>query len=137
MRRAALLPALLLLGLAGCGGDDDDEGGKAGKAAKIVVASPEPGARVSSPAPVAGTASVFEGTVQVRILDADGDAIARGFATASAGAPGRGRFSTELGFSVDRAQTGVIKVFEPNVASPGESAKRELFTVKVPVRLVP
>ena len=132
-----MLPALFLLALAGCGGDDDDDGGTGGKQAAIVVESPEPGSSVSSPVTIAGTASVFEGTVQIRILDAGGNPVASGFATASAGAPGRGDFSKEIEFSVDKAEEGVVKVFEQNVASPAENPKRELFTVKVPVQLEP
>jgi Immunoglobulin-like domain of bacterial spore germination len=133
----ALLAALLLLAFAACGDDDDDDAGGGGGEAAIVVESPEPGASVSSPVLVSGTASVFEGTVQLRVLDADGERIASGFATASAGAPERGDFSTRLGFSVDEAQDGVIRAFEQNVASPSESPDRELFAVEVPVRLEP
>jgi Immunoglobulin-like domain of bacterial spore germination len=133
----ALLAALLLVASAGCGDDDDEDGGTAGDEAAIVVESPEPGASVSSPVTITGTASVFEGTVQLRILDADGGVIARTFTTASAGAPERGDFSKEVEFSVDEAQDGVVDAFEQNVASPGESSERELFTVEVPVRLEP
>jgi Immunoglobulin-like domain of bacterial spore germination len=137
MKLPALLAAVLLLALAGCGNDDDEEGGTGGDEAAIVVESPEPGASVSSPVTISGTASVFEGTVQLRILDADGEEIARAFTTASAGAPERGDFSKEVEFSVGDAQDGVIRAFEQNVASPEESPERELFTVEVPVQLEP
>jgi Immunoglobulin-like domain of bacterial spore germination len=138
MRLPALLAALFLLASAGCGDDyDDEDGGTGGDEAAIVVESPEPGASVSSPVTISGTASVFEGTVQLRILDADGEEIARAFTTASAGAPERGDFSEEVEFTVDEAQDGVIKVFEQNVASPEESPGRELFKVEVPVQLQP
>jgi hypothetical protein len=133
----ALFAALLLLVFAGCGDDDDDDGDTGGDEAAIVVASPEPGASVSSPVTISGTASVFEGTVQLRILDADGEEIASAFTTASAGAPERGDFSEDVEFSVDRAQDGVIEAFEQNVASPEEGPERELFTVDVPVQLKP
>jgi hypothetical protein len=133
----ALLAALLLLGFAGCSDGDDEEGGTGRDQAAIVVESPEPGASVSSPITISGTASVFEGTVQLRILDADGESIASAFTTASAGAPGRGDFSEEVGFTVDEAQNGVVEVFEQNVASPEESPERQLFTVEVPVQLEP
>jgi hypothetical protein len=137
MKLSALLAALLLLAFAGCGGDDDEDGDTGGDEAAIVVESPEPGASVSSPVTISGTASVFEGTVQLRILDADGEEIASAFTTASAGAPERGEFSEEVEFTVDEAQDGVVEVFEQNVASPEESPERELFTVEVPVRLEP
>jgi hypothetical protein len=135
MKLLALLAALLLLGFAGCGNDDDEGGGTGGDEAAIVVESPEPGASVSSPVTVSGTASVFEGTVQLRILDADGEEIASAFTTASAGAPERGDFSEEVAFTVDEAQDGMVEVFEQNVASPEESPERELFRVEVPVHL--
>jgi Immunoglobulin-like domain of bacterial spore germination len=134
---AIIALALVFLTLAGCGGDDDDEDGGGGGEAKIVVESPEPGASVSSPVTISGTASVFEGTVQLRIRDADGEVIARAFATASAGAPERGEFSREVEFTVEEAQDGVIEAFEQNVASPQESPERELFKVDVPVELEP
>jgi hypothetical protein len=137
MKLLALLAALLLLGFAGCGNDDDEGGGTGGDEAAIVVESPEPGASVSSPVTVSGTASVFEGTVQLRILDADGEEIASAFTTASAGAPERGDFSEEVAFKVDEAQDGMVEVFEQNVASPEESPERELFRVEVPVHLEP
>jgi hypothetical protein len=139
MKPLALLAALLLLVLAGCGDDDDDagDGDTAAEEAAIVVESPEPGASISSPVTISGTASVFEGTVQLRILDADGDEVGHAFTTASAGAPDRGSFSEDVEFSVDEAQDGVVKAFEQNVASPEESPERELFTVEVPVQLEP
>jgi hypothetical protein len=137
MKLAALLAALLLLAFAGCGDDDNEDGEAGGEEAAIVVESPEPGASVSSPVTISGTASVFEGTLQLRILDADGEEIASAFSTASAGAPERGDFSEDVEFTVDEAQDGVIEVFEQNVASPEESPERELFTVEVPVQLEP
>jgi Immunoglobulin-like domain of bacterial spore germination len=136
MKPPALLATLLLLVLAGCGGDDED-GDTGGDEAAIVVESPEPGASVSSPVTISGTASVFEGTVQLRILDADGDEIGSTFTTASAGAPDRGDFSKQVEFTVDEPQDGVVEAFEQNVASPEESPEREQFTVEVPVRLEP
>lgn len=92
---------------------------------------------MSSPVTISGTASVFEGTVQLRILDADGEKIASTFATASAGAPDRGDFSEDVEFSIDEAQDGVVEAFEQNVASPEENPERELHTVEVPVQLEP
>jgi hypothetical protein len=135
MKLPALLATLLLV-LAGCGGDDED-GDTGGDEAAIVVESPEPGASVSSPVTISGTASVLEGTVQLRILDADGDDIGSTFTTASAGAPDRGDFSKAVEFTVDEPQDGVVEVFEQNVASPEESPERDLFTVEVPVQLEP
>jgi hypothetical protein len=137
MKFPALLAALLLLAFAGCGDDEDENGDTGGGEAAIVVESPKSNASVSSPVTVSGTASVFEATLQLRILDADGKEIASAFTTASAGAPERGVFSEDVEFTVDEEQDGLVEVFEQNVASPEESPERELFTVEVPVRLEP
>jgi Immunoglobulin-like domain of bacterial spore germination len=137
VKLAALLASLLLLAFAGCGDDDDEDRDMGGDEAAIVVESPEQGASVSSPVRISGTASVFEGTVQLRILDADGEEIASTFTTATVGAPYRGDFSEHVEFTVDEAQDGVVKVFEENVASPEENPERELFAVEVPVKLEP
>jgi hypothetical protein len=137
MKHPALLASLLLLAFAGCGDDDDEGGDTGGDEAAIVVESPQPGASVSSPVTISGTASVFEGTVQLRILASDGEEIASAFSTASTGAPERGDFSEDVEFTVDEAQDGVVEVFEQNVSSPEESPERELFTVEVPVQLEP
>jgi hypothetical protein len=137
MKHRSLLAALLLLAFAGCGDDEDEDGGTGGDEAAIVVESPAPGASVSSPVTISGTASVFEGTVQLRIRDGEGEEIASAFTTASAGAPERGDFSEEVEFAVDVAQDGVVEAYEQDVASPEESSERELFTVEVPVQLEP
>ena len=133
---AAALVVGLALALAGCGEDGDDSTPAADDTA-IVVDSPEDGASVSSPVTISGTASVFEGTVQLRILDANGEEVARTFTTASAGAPERGDFSEQVEFAVDEAQEGVIEAFEENAASPGESSEPEPSRVSVPVELEP
>ena len=135
----APIALLLLLAFAGCGGDDEGEVDRAtgGDRAAIVIEDPEPDAKISSPVTVSGTASVFEATVQLRVLDAKGDVIASAFATATAGAPESGRFSKQVEFRVEEAQAGVIRAFEQNAASPPESSNSELFAVEVPVRLEP
>ena len=92
---------------------------------------------MSSPVTVSGSASVFEGTVQIRILGADGAEVGRAFATATAGAPERGRFSADVEFDVEGAEDGAVEAFSQNVASPEESPQRKLFRVEVPVRLEP
>lgn len=94
----------------------------------IIVTAPQAGATVSSPVRVTGTASVFEGTVHVRIIDAAGRTLGRGVTTASQGAPGRGTFGVEVAYTGSGA--GVIEVFSP---SPRDGA--ELFLVRIPVTL--
>jgi hypothetical protein len=98
----------------------------------IVVVTPVIGQTVSSPVSVAGTANVFEATVSLRILDADGNEIAREFTTATCGTGCRGDYSTKLKFDVDSEQAGTIEVFE-------ESAKdgSHINVVSIPVTLAP
>ena len=111
VKPSVLLAALLFLAFGGCGDDgygDGDTGGTGGGEARIVVTSP-----------------------------AEGEVIARAFATATAGAPERGDFSKEVEFTVGEAQDGVVEAFEQNAASPGEGSQRQLFKVEVPVKLEP
>jgi germination protein M len=85
----------------------------------------------ASPLGVAGSASVFEGTVSLR-LEADGRTIAEGFVTASEGGPGRGAFSAMLDFDVDEPTDATLIAFERS-AEDGSETK----VVRMPVRLCP
>jgi hypothetical protein len=98
----------------------------------IVVESPTIGASVSSPVVVKGTANVFEATVSLRVLDAQGREIARTFTTATCGTGCRGDYSKSVRFSVSSEQQGTIEVFE-------ESAEdgRAINVVRIPVTLRP
>ena len=98
----------------------------------IVVSDPAMGERVSSPLTVQGTADVFEATVQMRLMDAEGRPLARAFTTATCGTGCRGDFSHELEFSVDREQHGVLEVWWD---SPEDGARKDV--VKIAVTLVP
>ena len=98
----------------------------------IVVTSPAPGAEVTSPVTVAGTADVFEGTVTIRIFDGTNNQIAETIATATCGSGCRGDFSVEVPYSVGGPQAGEIVAFE-------ESAEdgRHQHTIRIPVTLTP
>ena len=85
----------------------------------------------ASPLGVSGSASVFEGTVSLR-LEANGRTIAEGFATASEGGPGRGTFSTMLEFDVEEPTNATLVAFERS-AEDGSETK----VVRMPVRLCP
>jgi hypothetical protein len=98
----------------------------------IIVSSPEAGEEVSSPVSVEGTANVFEATVSIRILDADGHKVADTFTTATCGTGCRGDFSEAVAFNVADEQEGVIEVFEAS-AEDGSP----LHMVRIPVTLVP
>ena len=128
----------VVLFIGGCGDDDEPDGATGSNEDAIVIETPKRGANVQSPVTVAGTASVFEGTVQIRILDSDGEEVVSTFATATEGAPGRGEFSKRIEFSVPDAQEGLIEAYEADAATGSEgSPTGELFKVSVPVRLQP
>jgi len=95
----------------------------------IWVTSPAPGSTVASPLVVRGSAMVFEGTVQGRVVAEGGEALAQGFTTATAGAPGRGDFELRLEFAAPRQKTGWVEVYS---ISPEDG--REEHLVRVPVR---
>ena len=139
MRILSALGAVLLFAfIGGCGDDDEPDQATGEGEAAIVIETPKPGANVTSPVTVTGVASVFEGTVQIRILGEDGEEIVSTFATATEGAPGRGEFSKRIAFSVPEAQEGLIEAYEADVATGSEgSPTEELFTISVPVRLQP
>lgn len=98
----------------------------------ILVTSPSMGERVTSPVTVAGTANVFEATVQMRVLDAEGNRLDRAFTTATCGTGCRGDFSHELTFEVDSEQHGVIEVWWD---SPEDGSRRDV--VQIAVTLAP
>lgn len=98
----------------------------------IVVTEPTMGERVSSPLTVEGTADVFEATVQMRLLDAEGNRLDRAFTTATCGTGCRGDFSHELTFEVDREQHGVLEVWWD---SPEDGSRKDV--VRIAVTLVP
>ena len=80
----------------------------------IFVESPGVGAVVSSPFTLSGTASVFEGTFQARLVDSSGRRIVNVTVQASRGAPGRGRFAKEIAFSTS-AKRGVLIVYDQSM----------------------
>jgi type II secretory pathway pseudopilin PulG len=77
----------------------------------IVLRSPKSGDTVTSPVKISGRASVFEGTLSLRIKDANGNVIAEDFTTATLGAPEWGDFDTNLNYSVSSSQSGTIEVY--------------------------
>jgi germination protein M len=93
----------------------------------IFVESPGVGAVLSSPFTLTGTASVFEGSFQARLVDSSGRRIVNVIMQASLGAPGRGRFAKEVPFSTS-AKRGSLIVFDLDM----EDGSR-LDEVQIPV----
>jgi hypothetical protein len=96
----------------------------------IVVTSPLIGQRVSSPVTVAGTANVYEATVNVRILDAAGRELAARFTTATCGSGCRGDYSTTVSYRLTREQPGTVQVYEVSAMDGSQ-----LHVVDIPVVL--
>lgn len=87
---------------------------------------------MASPFLVQGMARVFEANVQFALKNAQGQEIARGFTTASAGAPEWGAYSAAISYRLtETKQNGVIEVFSQ---SPRDGSVINL--VRVPVVLL-
>jgi germination protein M len=97
----------------------------------IFVERPGVGATITSPFTISGRATAFEATVQIELRDDDDRMLARAFATATRGAPERGRFSERLAFVGDATQ-GVVIAYEESA----EDGSR-INEVRVPVLLSP
>ena len=93
----------------------------------IFVESPGIGALVASPFTLSGTASVFEGSFTARLVDSSGRRIVSTSVQASQGAPGRGRFAQEIGFSTSAAR-GTLIVYDQSM----EDGSRQ-DEVRIPV----
>ena len=93
----------------------------------IFVETPGAGAVVSSPFLLSGTAMVFEGSFQARLVDSSGRRIVNVIMQASRGAPGRGRFAKDVAFSTS-AKRGTLIVFDQSM----EDGSRQ-NEVRIPV----
>jgi hypothetical protein len=79
---------------------------------KIIIDSPDASTTISSPVQVSGTASVDKGTVVAVVLDAGGNELGRGTATASASKPDFGHYDVTVNFTgAVSGQKGQLKVF--------------------------
>jgi germination protein M len=98
--------------------------------APIALAEPAAGALVKGDRLVVrGEASVYEGTVSLRLRDDRGQVMAQGHATAAVGAPGRGQFSGALSFTPPAAShSWTLEAFEVSAEDGGI-----LYSVQVPV----
>ncbi len=81
----------------------------------IILNSPQFGENVSSPVGISGQASVYEGTLNLRIKNAAGSTIAEDFATCNLGAPEWGNFNKILNYSISSPQQGTIEVYTTSV----------------------
>jgi germination protein M len=100
---------------------------------EILVTSPALNQRVASPVVVRGSANVFEANVTVRILDHEGNEIARTFTTATCGTGCRGTYRVTVPHEVAEEQEGTIVVHDDDAAGVGYPPHE----VRIPVLLTP
>ncbi len=98
----------------------------------ILVESPAPNEKVSSPLRLTGTANTFEATFMVQVRPHLRKPVVEDFVTATSGTGTRGTFDKTLDFTVDRERPGTVVVFE-NSAEDGSVINR----VEIPVVLSP
>jgi hypothetical protein len=97
----------------------------------IVVREPRANDRVRSPLTISGDASVFEANLEWQVTDTAGRVLARGFTTASAGAPARGTFTINATYTEPVTdEFGFAEVFD---RSPQDGRVDEI--VRVPIIL--
>lgn len=93
----------------------------------ILPLAPFPGATVTSPVKVRGTANTFEATVQWAVLDGSGKVVEEGVTTATSGTGTRGTFSFDVDLG-DYTGPATVKLFESS-AKDGS----EINVIQVPV----
>ena len=97
-----------------------------------MVEQPRSLARVRSPLQVSGRARLFEAAFSWRLLDLGGKELAKGFGTASLGAPEFGTFTVSVPFTVTAETNAYLEVFS---ISARDGSIDDL--VRVPVTLLP
>lgn len=98
----------------------------------LVVESPSPQARVTSPITISGNADVYEATVTIIILDVSGKELVHTFTTATCGSGCRGTFDAQVPFEVSAEQPGTVRLQEDNAAGGSP-----IVVVDIPVTLAP
>jgi hypothetical protein len=94
----------------------------------ILVESPLPFAKVTSPLHVTGTANTFEATFQITVTDSAGTKVYDHFATATSGTGTRGTFDETVTFSGAKPGRGTLQVWEAS-AKDGQPVN----VVKIPI----
>ena len=96
----------------------------------IVVFSPKQGDTVSSPLKVQGEARVFEGTVNLRLKEKDGEVLIEDFTTAQSPEMGQfGPFEKELPYSQPAKAEGILEVFQIS-AKDGSEIDKVIISLK-------
>ncbi|MFZ5646785.1 MAG: Gmad2 immunoglobulin-like domain-containing protein [Bacillota bacterium] len=95
----------------------------------VWVTHPVAGQAAGVPLLIKGSARVFEGRVNARLLDESGKKIAEGSATATQGAPGRGDFEIKITYKPPGKGKGTLEVFWN---SPKDGSAQDI--VKIPIQ---
>lgn len=99
----------------------------------ILVEAPAPGATVSSPLRIRGTANTFEATFMVDLrAEGQGKPLVSHFVTATSGSGTRGTFDASFDFHADRTRPGMVVVYERS-AEDGSVVNE----VAIPVTITP
>ena len=100
---------------------------------RIIIDSPDASTTISSPVAVSGTASVDKGTVVAVVLDAAGNELGRGTATASANPPDFGHYDVSVSFSgAPSGGSGKLKVFGVSARDGTTPTYYYFITVRFP-----
>lgn len=78
------------------------------------ITHPTPNQVIGVPLFVKGSAMVYEGTVNVRVMDDKGNLLVEDYTTATAGAPERGEFEIGLKFDPPSQGSGLVEAFWTN-----------------------
>jgi germination protein M len=97
---------------------------------QILVETPLPFQRITSPLHATGTANTFEATFQYELRDLDGKVVARHFVTATSGTGTRGTFDVTIPFRFHHPGMGAFVVYELSA----EDGSR-IHQVEIPVEL--
>lgn len=85
----------------------------------IYVYLPSQNQQISSPVKVTGRANVFDGNVQIRIKDANGNLLGQGSATACLGTDAC-PFEASITFSKTTTSSGTAELYSPNTVNGSE-----------------
>ena len=96
----------------------------------ILVESPLPFQRVTSPLHATGTANTFEATFQYDLVGPDGKLIKTHFVTATSGTGTRGTFDFSVPFAVSRDGLGKLVVYELSAADGSR-----IHQLEIPIRM--
>lgn len=96
----------------------------------IIVSSPKPAEKISSPLVLEGEARVFENVVDYRLRDTNGNILVEGFASAQSPDIGEfGPFRAEIEFPKPEGELGILEVFS---TSPKDGS--EINKVIIPIK---